>query len=730
MQRCLPTLLAALLLPLFGADDATTKWGAMDYGPTLACTLQVDKQYVLRALIVRLDPARQTYLCYDLETMRVAAVWSGGFIDYHGVLFNGTHHEQPKPKGTMLMVNQLGPGWSKDGSLEDPRPLWRAAYNVPTGASEMTREGQPMPADWVHLNGHYLHEQQVVLSYTVNGCQVRELPEAGDGALVTRTITIAASPIEQRVQLAPMGVRCALVKPAPGAELANDGVNQFVTLAPATAERTFVVAIGEGTPKATAAPLETLMKGGPARWKQTVTTHGTLGSGDGPYVVDTLTAPDDNPWKSWIRFGGIDFFPDGKSAALCTWSGDVWIVSGIDGGLGTLTWKRFATGLYQPLGLKIVDGLIYLTCRDHITRLHDLDGDGEADYYENFNSDMYLTRHFHEFALDLQTDAAGNFYFAKGCTPGRGGPNFDLWSIHNGCFFRLSPDGRDLHVVARGLRGPNGIGVGPHGELVSSDNQGSWVPVCPINRIHEGAFVGVPDGVPGEPKPTKREDPLIWLPYDRDNSSGGEVWVPDQRWGAYAGNMLQLSYGKSCLFAVMIQDIGAAQQAAIVKFPLEFATGIMRSRFNAGDGQLYVCGLRGWQTNGGRDGAFQRVRYTGKPVHMPIAFAATRSGIEITFSCALDRASAEDLGNYHVEQYNIIWSAKYGSPEMSVLDPKKQAHDPVPLAAAHLKEDGRTVVLDIPGIHPVNCMVTKLKILAADGAAISTEVDNTINLLP
>ena len=107
----------------------------------------------------------------------------------------------------------------------------------------------------------------------------------------------------------------------------------------------------------------------------------------------------------------------------------MWIVSGIDGGLGTLTWKRFATGLYQPLGLKIVDGLIYLTCRDHITRLHDLDGDGEADYYENFNSDMVLTRHFHEFALDLQTDAAGNFYFAKGCTPGRGGPNFDLWFI-------------------------------------------------------------------------------------------------------------------------------------------------------------------------------------------------------------------------------------------------------------------------------------------------------------
>ena len=724
-------LFAAVACSCLAAEDAgKTKWGAMDYGPTLACTLQVDKEYVLRALIVRLDPQKQTYLCYDIETMRVAAVWTGGFIDYHGVVFNGTHHEQPKPAGTMLMINPLGPGWARNGSLEDPRPLVRAAYNVPKGASEMTREGQPMASDWVHLNGHYLYDQQVVLSYRVNGCEVRELPSAGEGSLITRTITISPTTIEQRVQLAPVGTICALVTPVDGAVLAHDEVNQYVVLAPATEPRTFVVSVGQGSPLAKAMSLEPLTKGGPLRWNATITTQGTLGNEGGPYVVDTLTAPDDNPWKSWLRFGGVDFFPDGKSAAICTWSGDVWIVSGIDDGLGKLTWKRFATGLYQPLGLKIVDGLIYLTCRDHITRLHDLNGDGEADFYENFNSDMVLTRHFHEFALDLQTDAAGNFYFAKGCTPGRGGPNFDLWSIHNGCFFRLSPDGKDLHVVARGLRGPNGIGIGPHGEMVSSDNQGSWVPVCPINRIKEGAFVGVPGGVPGDVKPTKRDDPIIWVPYDVDNSSGGEVWVPDQRWGALAGQMLHLSYGKSCLFEVMTQDIGAVEQGAVTKFPLSFATGIMRSRFNPGDGQLYVCGLRGWQTNGTRDGALQRIRYTGKPVHMPIAFAVTREGIEITFTCALDKTSAEDLGNYATEQYNIIWSEKYGSPEMSVINPSKQAHDPVPISAAHLRPDGKTVALDIPGIKPVNCMVTKLRIMAADGTAISTAVDNTINVLP
>ena len=67
-----------------------------------------------------------------------------------------------------------------------------------------------------------------------------------------------------------------------------------------------------------------------------VATTGTLGKETGPYVVDTLTAPEQNPYKSWLRFTGLDFFPDGR-AALCTWSGDVWVVSGINDTLEKLT---------------------------------------------------------------------------------------------------------------------------------------------------------------------------------------------------------------------------------------------------------------------------------------------------------------------------------------------------------------------------------------------------------
>ena len=68
--------------------------------------------------------------------------------------------------------------------------------------------------------------------------------------------------------------------------------------------------------------------------------------------------------------------------AVCSISGDVWRVSGVDDKLDHLKWRRFATGLNQPLGIKVVKDEVYVLGRDQITRLHDLNGDGEADFYE------------------------------------------------------------------------------------------------------------------------------------------------------------------------------------------------------------------------------------------------------------------------------------------------------------------------------------------------------------
>src|SRR5207244_83437 len=109
-------------------------------------------------------------------------------------------------------------------------------------------------------------------------------------------------------------------------------------------------------------------KGGAPRWGEPLLAPGKLSTNTTePYVVDTLTVPETNPFNSWIRCSGIDFFSDGTRAAVCSVSGDVWLLSNIDDKLDRVTWKRYATGLFQPLGLKIVDDNVYVLGRDQIT---------------------------------------------------------------------------------------------------------------------------------------------------------------------------------------------------------------------------------------------------------------------------------------------------------------------------------------------------------------------------
>src|SRR6516165_12080826 len=159
--------------------------------------------------------------------------------------------------------------------------------------------------------------------------------------------------------------------------------------------------------------LEPLTHGGPRRWPGVLKTPTVIGREDAPFASDELTLPDSNPWLCRMRPSGFDFLPDGRRAAVCTWDGDVWIVDVIDRPEKGLTWRRIASGLFQPLGLKVERGKIYVCCRDQIVRLHDINGDRESDFYENFNNDHQVTEHFHEFAMDLQTDAAGSFYYGK-----------------------------------------------------------------------------------------------------------------------------------------------------------------------------------------------------------------------------------------------------------------------------------------------------------------------------
>jgi glucose/arabinose dehydrogenase len=459
---------------------------------------------------------------------------------------------------------------------------------------------------------------------------------------------------------------------------------------------------------------------------QSVTTRGRLGAGDGAYVVDTLTLPEDNPWKAWVRPSGLDFFSDGR-LAVCTLNGDVWVISSIDDKLEKLLWRRFASGLYEPLGLRVVNDEVYVLGRDQITRLHDLNGDGEADFYENFNNDAPCSANYHGFAFDLDVDSKGNFYYTRAGQ--RMSPDLPL----HGALLRVSRDGSKIEPVAAGLRAANGLCVGPDDFITVADNQGNWTPSSRINVIRPGGFYGWMPHVRaagGSPR-TDYDPPLCWIPTTVDNSSGSQAWSDDKRFGPLSSRMFHTSYGHACLMLAMVQKLDeGAYNGGVIRFPFRFDSGVMRGRVNPKDGQLYLCGLRGWQTDGSRDGTLVRVRYTGKKLYMPTDFKVVKGGIELTFSQDLDPETAQDVGSYGIEQWNYLWGEQYGSPDYSVKEPTRQGHDEVEIMSAKLMPDRKTVLLMIKDLKPVMQMQIEANVDAADGTNIHDTMWVTINRVP
>ncbi|MBI3854431.1 MAG: hypothetical protein HY293_01935 [Planctomycetes bacterium] len=704
-----------------GSKKGAGKFAEMDHGPFAAGTIDGlwmgKNNFANKGLAIKLDGEKQAWVCFDPEQMRISAAWVGGGIGWPAG--RDGLEGQPFADGQVLWgTKKTSIGFSKNGDWKDPRG------KVPYG---------PLPRDWTHWKGHYRHGEKTLLSYRVGDAEILELPgyDATTG-IFTRTFNLsnAPGPIPMLVLEKPVDgdtvieVAGVPVEESGGrveAKLPPGRSTLFIWSGPKADVAKFQAAVKAAPPPADLAPLT---KGGPGR-NAPVTTAGVLGKEAGAFQMDTLTVPYDNPSKSYMRLTGMDFFADGKRAAICTMDGDVWIVSGIDDTLEKLTWKRFASGLFQSLGLRIVEDKVHVLGRDQITRFHDFDGDGEADFYENFNNDCGVTPAYHEFCHDLQTDSQGNFWYAKGST--MGGAIVD----YHGSVVKVAYDGKSSERWASGFRAPNGISIGPGDVLTTSDNQGNWIPTTPINYLtKKGEFCGFMPCAHQTPPPKEQHPPLCWIPYNQDNSGGGQLWATGGKWGALNGELFHLSYGKCVVFHVLREKVGDAWQGGVTKFPFKFSSGVMRGRFNPVDGQMYLVGMRGWQTDGSRDGCFQRLRWSGKPINLPLTAKTTATSLAITFTDPLDKETAGSADSYSAECCNIRWTGDYGSPEFWISEPNKKGREPWPVQGAELLPDGKTVVLRFEKLQPVHHLVIKYKIKGADGAAINQELDYTINKIP
>lgn len=686
--------------------------------------------YEVGPKVTAVDAGHGTFLLYDLE--------AGSFV-------------------AAVTAGQLRIDAARFGLLNRPLLAGAVAFHVP--ADRMWRKNSTeryVEKAAIDYQGIYLHDKRVLLAAMIDGTEVLEtaLP-AGEPGLVVREIELgprdaplwmcvaAGDEIELTTdgtratwrdrQDARHGVDISGAAPGIGLEKVDSVVLlhwpnaakassarlhywQSDTKADAPADR--------ATAKSAIAtlPLELakLKTPGGRRWGEPIVTHGERSlESELPYVVDHISPPTKNPFGALFFLTGLDFFPNGD-AAVCTVHGDVWLVRGLDAELKQVTWQRFATGLYQPLGLEIVDGKVIVLGRDQLTRLNDGNGDGEADFYESFNHDLVIFGQPHAFVMRLERTPDGSFVFLKSGE----GP-------HGSSLLQLSADGKRLDVLARGFRHPFGIGAGPHGEITVADNEGNWVPSSKIDLISRGGFYGYlgPATEPGASPPPLR--PLCFIPKVADNSCGGQFWNSSEQWGPYhRGGMFHFSWGRCTLHAVLEQQAGNTRQAATVEVPgVLLQAGPGEAEFSPRDGQLYVVGLDGWQTAATVDGSLERIRFTGLPVNLPSSFAAYDDGIELGFDAPIDSSSLSRTPAVEVEQWNYKWTSTYGSYHYSVNDPRRVGHDRVEVRDRALSSDGKRLFVQIAGLRPVDQIQIALDISTAAGQPLRAKVYGTINAL-
>lgn len=681
----------------------------MDFGNVLFGTYQLEPgpidqnvNIAQKGIAIRLDSGPggvsqgKAWAVYDHDTMRLGAVYAGNeFVDWKGIDFDGSHGTHTSIVGERDLVNPDAPGWAHPTT---------GAWDAGRVEGKDGRKFGPIPRDWAQYKGIHLTEKGPVLEYTVGKTRVLESISFHDDEFIRSFDLFGNESQSLEVRLSPTRThRFDTGKEAGGFTITADGAHQLLTS---------TTSVDELTKPRHFPPVS-------------VTTKIQPGSEEGPFAVDILTVPDAdlNPHQSWMRTSGFDFYPDRERAAICTWMGDVWIVEGIHQRQGELTWKRICSGLFQPLGLKIIDGIIHVTCRDQLARLHDKNGDETIDFIECVNNDHQVTEHFHEFAMGLQTDEDGNFYYAKSARHAK-----DSLVPHHGTLLRVSANGEKTDILATGFRAANGVCINPDGTFIVTDQEGHWNPKNRINWVNgdgPNEFFGNIYGYSPvtDTSDSAMKNPLCWITNAFDRSPSELLWVPkDAGWGTLNGQLLNLSYGYGKVYVVPHEDVNGQKQGGLCELPMEaFPTGVMRGRFHPQDGQLYACGMFAWAGSQKNAGGFYRIRKTEHPAFVPTQIKATKSGVTLTLSDAVEPNSVLPE-NFEVEAWDLQRTKNYGSKHHNQRSWK--------VTELVLNQDGKTITLQIPDLEPTWGMSIRMSLKSPKGEKFERLIHNSIFALP
>ena len=427
------------------------------------------------------------------------------------------------------------------------------------------------------------------------------------------------------------------------------------------------------------------------------------------------------------KVGGMDFLPDGR-LVISTWDslGSVYILDGVQGkNPGDIQVKRIAFGLAEPLGLKVVDGEIYVLQKQELTKLIDHDQDDIIDEYETVANGWKVSANFHEFAFGLLYKD-GYFYGTLATAINPGGASTQPQIPDRGKVLKISKEDGSYELIASGLRTPNGIGFGVDNEIYIADNQGDWLPASKIVHLQEGAWYGS-RSVDFEGTANLTETlPVVWLPQDEIGNSPSQPARLDV--GPYQNQMIHGEVTHGGIKRVFAEKIDGEYQGVVFRFIQGLEAGINRLVWGP-DGALYAGGVGStgnWNQAGKEHFGLQRLTYNGTPVFEMLAVRAKPNGVEIEFTEPLKEGSGTKASDYNVRQWWYKPTEEYGGPKLD--------EEALKIRSVKVSDDRKKVFLELPGMkekHMVYIRLNKDKINSESGRDLwTTEAWYTMNNIP
>jgi hypothetical protein len=379
-----------------------------------------------------------------------------------------------------------------------------------------------------------------------------------------------------------------------------------------------------------------------------------------------------------LEAGGLALMPDGKTIAVSTRRGEIYMVANaFDRDPSKAEFRLWASGLHEVLGLSWSDGWLWAQQRGEFTKIKDAVSDG----YE-INGD------YHEYAFSTGPDPEGNFW-AVLCLTG----SFSSAVPFRGWCVRYTRDGKMIPTCS-GIRSPGGIGMNALGEVFYCDNQGPWNGTSSLKWLKPGTFQGHPDGNkwyslapglgsrPAEPKSGSRfhvemdripeyMPPAVLLPHGKvgNSASGIACDTTDGKFGPFKNQLFVSDQSFSQVNRVFLEKIKGRYQGACFEFRKGFGSGNVPSIMTP-DGSLWVGGTnRGWGSRGTASGALDRVVWSGTTPFEVLEMSVRPDGFELTFTQPADPATAGKPESYSMKSWTYIFQSAYGSPE---VDPAQQ----------------------------------------------------------